>query len=560
VTVQGSRTAAAALVDALVAEGIDRVFCVPGESYLAVLDALYDRQDTIETIACRHEGGAAMMAEADGKLTGRPGICMVTRGPGATNASAGLHVAFRDSTPLILFIGQVGREFLDRDAFQEVDHRRLLGQVTKWVAQVDDASRIREYVARAFAVAMAGRPGPVALALPEDMLTESVAPSEYRRTVPPEIYPEQAQIAALGEMLSAAERPLLILGGSRWNEDAWIALQHFAERNELPVAATFRRQDRFNNANPCYVGDLGIGANPELRRRVEDADLLMALGTLLGEAATSGYRTIDIPFPRQKLVHIHAGAEELGRLYRPDLAINATPVGFASMLTDLAPVQPRWSAWRREARAAYEKWQEPQPEPGDVQLAQVIVWLREHLPKDAILTNGAGNFAAWLHRYYRYRRLGTQLGPTSGSMGYGFPAAVAAKLRHPERTVMCVAGDGDFMMTGQELTTAIQYGAAVVVIVCDNGMYGTIRMHQERHFPGRPHATGLRNPDFVALAKACGAHAEKVERTEDFPAAFIRATEARIPALLHLMIDADAIAPGQSLAKIRSNALKAEDR
>ncbi len=550
------RTAAQALVEALVAYGADRVFCVPGESFLAVLDALYDRRDAVATIACRQEGGAAMMAEADGKLTGRPGICMVTRGPGATNASAGLHVAFQDSTPMILFIGQVGRDFLDREAFQEIDFRRMFGEVAKWVAEIDDPSRVPEYLARAFAVATAGRPGPVVLALPEDMLAEECAAAIAPHHAAFEIFPSPQQMQEVRAALAAAERPLLIVGGSRWDDEARRRVQEFAAANDLPAIATFRRQDRFDNDHPCYAGEIGVGANPKLRQRVQDADLLIVLGARLGEMTTGGYTLIDIPVPRQKMIHVHAGAAELGRVYQPDLAINATPRGFAVLLDTIRPVAaPAWGAWREAARADYEEWQKPRRVPGNLQMAEIVAWLRDNLPADAIVTNGAGNFSSWAHRYYRYRRLGTQLAPISGSMGYGFPAAVAAKLRHPERTVLCIAGDGDFMMTGQELATAVQYGANVVVAILDNGMYGTIRMHQEREFPARVMATELKNPDFVALARAYGAYAESVERTESFAPAFKRAIAANMPALLHLKLDPEAITPAQSLSQIRQAAL-----
>jgi acetolactate synthase I/II/III large subunit len=549
-------TGAQLLVEGLATNNVDRVFCVPGESYLSVLDALHDVRDRIEIVACRQEGGAAMMAEADAKLTGRPGICMVTRGPGATNASAGVHVAFQDSTPMILFIGQVGRSFRDREAFQEIDYRRMFGQLAKWVAEIDDAARIPEYLARAFSVAMSGRPGPVVLALPEDMLDDLAPRLGQRAVTRREVYPGEEEMAAVQGMLAAAERPLLIVGGGSWSGEAWTNVQSFAAANDLPVIATFRRQDRFDNNHPCYAGEIGVGVNPRLKARVQEADLLVVLGARLGEMTTSGYSLIDIPIPRQTMVHVHSGAEELGRVYQPSLAINATVNAFAAELTRLPPARPaRWSAWRKSARADYEAWQKSVVTAGPLQMSEVIGWLRDTLPADTVITNGAGNFSTWVHRFHRFRRLGTQLAPTSGSMGYGFPAAVAGKLRHPERTVVCVAGDGDFLMTGQELATAVQFGAAVIVLVVDNGMYGTIRMHQERHFPGRTAATDLRNPDFVALARAYGAYAERVERTADFAAAFRRAEDAKVPALLHLKLDPEAITPSQSLTQIREAAL-----
>jgi len=551
-----ARTGAQLLVEALAAQGADRVFCVPGESYLSVLDALHERRGEIDVVTCRQEGGAAMMAEADGKLTGRPGICMVTRGPGATNASAGVHVAFQDSTPMILFIGQVGRRFLEREAFQEIDYRRMFGELAKWTAQIDEAARLPEFIARAFAVATSGRPGPVVLALPEDMLDEEAEGAPARPFRPLEIYPAAAQMRDIRGRLAAAERPLLVLGGSRWDEEACARLQAFAEASDLPVVASFRRQDRFDNAHPCYAGEIGVAVNPKLAARVQESDLLVVLGARLGEMATGGYTLLEIPTPRQAMVHVHAGAEELRRVYQPDLAVNATPRGFAALLAEVEPIaSPRWSAWRAEARADYEAWRRPLAVPGQVQPAEIVAWLSETLPHDAVITNGAGNFATWVHRFYSYRRLGTQLAPTSGSMGYGFPAAVAAKLRHPDRRVVCVAGDGDFLMTGQELATAAQFGAAVIVIIFDNGMYGTIRMHQERHFPARPMATDLKNPDFAALARAHGAFGERVERTADFAPAFERAAAAGAPALLHLKIDPEALTPSRTLTQIREAAL-----
>ena len=529
---------------------------MPGESYLPVLDALYDVQDRIQVITCRQEGGAAMMAEADGKLTGRPGICMVTRGPGATNASAGLHVAFQDSTPMILFVGQVGSAFREREAFQEIDYRRMFGEVSKWVAEIDDASRIPEYVGRAFSVAMSGRPGPVVLALPEDVLDEMAASVELRPAIAAASHPGEAQMAELRKMLAGAARPLLIVGGSGWDAQACAAVQRFAEASDLPVLATFRRQDRFDNSHPSYAGEIGVGVNPKLRARVQEADLLLVIGARLGEMSTGGYSLIDIPFPRQAMVHVHAGAEELGRVYRPSLSINAGPKTFAAALAMLAPVSPAaWAEWRKSARADYEAWQRPVAIAGRLQMAEIVCWLRDTLPADSIITNGAGNFTAWVHRFHRYTRLGTQLAPISGSMGYGFPAAIAAKLRHPERVVVCVAGDGDFLMTGQELATAMQFGAAPIVLVVDNGMYGTIRMHQERHFPARVMATDLRNPDFAALAKAYGAYGERVEQTADFAAAFGRARNSGKAALLHLKLDPEAITPSQSITQIRKAAL-----
>ncbi|HEV2550765.1 MAG TPA: thiamine pyrophosphate-binding protein [Stellaceae bacterium] len=550
-----TRRAARILVDQLKIHGADTVFCVPGESYLAVLDALYDT-NSIRLVTCRQEGGAAMMADAYGKLTGRPGLCMVTRGPGASNAASGLHVAMQDSTPFVLFIGQVARDTVEREAFQEIDYRRMFGQCAKWVAQIDDARRIPEFMSRAFHTAMSGRPGPVVLALPEDMLSDEAAVQDAAPASPVETWPGAPVMAMFRELLVAAKRPFLLLGGGAWDGEAVAAIERFAADSKLPVGCGFRRQDRFNNAHPCYAGDVGIGINPALARRIQESDLLIALGPRLGEMTTGGYTLLDIPTPTQRLVHVHPDPEELGRVYQPALAINASPRAFARAAAALAPISaPLWAAETTAAHEDFLAWRRPVRSPGELQLAEVILWLDEHLPADAVITNGAGNFATWVHRFYRYRRFGTQLAPTSGSMGYGFPAAVAAKIAHPERTVVCVAGDGDFLMTGQELATAMQQKAAVIVLVVNNGMYGTIRTHQERHHPGRVVGTDLYNPDFAALARAYGAYGEVVERTSDFPAAFERARSAAVPALLELRIDPEALTIRQSLSEIRAAAL-----
>ena len=551
------RTGAQILVDQLKIHGADTAFCVPGESYLAVLDALYDA-NSIRLVTCRQEGGATMMADAYGKLTGRPGIAMVTRGPGATNASAGLHVAMQDSTPLILFIGQVARDTVEREAFQEIDYRRMFGQLAKWVAEIDDPRRIPEFLSRAFHTATGGRPGPVVLALPEDMLTEAVDIADAQPYVPAEIWPGEAPMARLRDWLAAAERPFLLLGGSAWDEDGVAAIERFAAANRLPVGCGFRRQDRFDNAHPCYAGDVGIGINPKLAQRIKASDLLIAVGPRLGEMTTGGYTLIDIPTPAQRLVHVHADPDELGRVYQPALPIVATPRAFARAAAGLEPVEsPRWAAATEAAHQEYLAWLKPPRSPGEIQMGEIVQWLDRHLPADAIFTNGAGNFATWVHRFHRYRRFGSQLAPTSGSMGYGFPAAVAAKLVHPERAVVCVAGDGDFLMTGQELATAVQRRLGIVVLVLNNGMYGTIRMHQERHHPGRVIGTELHNPDFAALARAYGAYGEVVERTADFAAAFARAEAAGVPAILELRIDPEALTIRQSLSEIRAAALAA---
>jgi acetolactate synthase I/II/III large subunit len=550
------RTGGQILADQLRLHGVEMTFGVPGESYLAVLDGLYEYRETMPFIVCRQEGGAAMMAEAQGKLTGRPGICMVTRGPGATNASSGVHVAHQDSTPMILFVGQVGRGMLDREAFQEIDFRRMFGQMTKWVAQIDEAARIPEYVSRAFHVAVSGRPGPVVLALPEDMLRDEVEvtdPEPYKRV---EAHPSSGQMAEFRALIAKAKRPLAVLGGGGWNSKAAARVAAFVEASGLPVAASFRRQDYFDNANPCYVGDIGVGVNPNLARRVKEADLLAVLGARMGEMPTSGYELLDIPRPKQKLIHVHAGAEELGRVYQSDLPINAGPRAFAEALSKTEPVDgAAWRAWREEARKAYEAWQVPPSTPGALQMGEVMAWLGKALPADAIIANGAGNYAVWVHRFHRFRKFGTQLAPTSGSMGYGVPAAVAAKLLRPERTVVAFSGDGCFLMTGQEFATAVQYRAPVIFIVVNNGMYGTIRMHQERHYPGRVSGTDLMNPDFAAYARAFGGFGAIVNRTDEFPAAFEAAQASRLPAILELRLDPEAITPRQTLSDIRAAAL-----
>ncbi len=551
------RTGGKILADQLRLHGARMIFGVPGESYLAVLDALYDDRDSMPFIVCRQEGGAAMMAEAYGKLTGSPGICMVTRAPGATNASSGVHVARQDSTPMILFIGQVGRGMMDREAFQEIDFRRMFGQLAKWVAQIDDAARIPEYVSRAFHTAVSGRPGPVVLALPEDMLRETAAiadPQTYQRVEP---HPSLAQMAEFRMRLAKAKRPLAIVGGGGWDADAALRVRRFAEASGLPVAASFRRQDYFDNESPCYVGDVGVGINPALAQQVKDADLLLVLGARLGEMPTQGYSLLDIPKPKQQLIHVHASADELGRVYQPDLPINAGPRAFAAALAKTDPVDgSAWRGWPDGARKAYEAWQVAPRTPGALQLGEVIATVRRVLPPDAIIANGAGNYGIWVHRFYRYRQFGTQLAPTSGSMGYGVPAAIAAKLVHPERTVVGFAGDGCFLMTGQEFATAMQYNAPVIFIVVNNGMYGTIRMHQERTYPARVSGTDLTNPDFAAYARAFGGFGAVVTSTEEFAPAFEAARASGTPSILELRIDPEAITPRQSLSEIRAAAQK----
>jgi acetolactate synthase-1/2/3 large subunit len=545
------------LVQSLVGQGTDHVFCVPGESHLAVLDGLYDVRDRVRLVVCRHESGASNMADAYGKLTGRPGIALVTRGPGATNASIGVHTAAQDSTPLVLLVGQVPRAFADREAFQEIDYRRMFGHVAKWVAQIDDPRRVPEYVSHAFYAATSGRPGPVVLALPEDMLTERAeakAAPRYQRVA---AAPAPGQMARLEALLAAARSPIAILGGSGWTAEACADLRRFAEAWQLPVACAWRFQDLFDNDHPQYVGDVGIGINPKLARRVREADLALVFGPRLGEMTTGGYTLFEVPVPRQTLVHAHAGAEELGRVYAADLPINAGMPELAAALAQLRPRgAPPWAAETTAARAEYVAWNAPVRVQGELQMAEVVGHLRERLPPDAIVTNGAGNFSTWAHRFYRYRRFKSQIAPTSGAMGYGVPAAVAAKALYPDRIVVAFAGDGDFLMTGQELATAVQHELPIVVIVVNNGVYGTIRMHQERHYPGRVHGTTLRNPDFAAYARSFGATGEAIESTEQFAPAFERALSAGRPALLELRLSEEVITPTTTLSAIREQALK----
>ncbi|WP_313193350.1 thiamine pyrophosphate-binding protein [Shinella zoogloeoides] len=551
-----TRSGGQVLVDALRIHGVEKVFGVPGESYLAALDAFHDAEDAIEFVICRQEGGAAYMAEAYGKLTGKPGICFVTRGPGATNASVGVHTAFQDSTPMILFIGQVARDQMEREAFQEIDYRRMFGQMAKWVVEIEDAARIPELISQAFHRAVNGRPGPVVVALPEDMLTDRVAVADtpaYKRV---EAYAGQPQLDALLSLLGKAKRPMVVAGGGGWTRQAVADLRIFSEAFALPVAASFRCQDLFDNAHGNYAGDLGLAAGPKLIQRMKDCDLLISIGARLGEMTTGAYTLIDIPVPRQTLVHVHPGAEELGRVYHATLPINAGVAGFLSQAATLKPAaSPAWAEWTKAAHADYlENLKHPQV-PGPVQMGDVMEWLRGHLPADAILTTGAGNYSAWAHRFYQYRTFRTQLGPTNGSMGYGVPAAIAAKITAPERVVVAFAGDGCFLMNGQELATAMQYDARVVFLVINNGMYGTIRMHQERNYPGRISGTRLTNPDFAALARSYGLHGETVEKTEDFAGAFRRSEASGKPALIEIRIDPEALTPKMSLTQIREQAI-----
>ena len=549
-----SRAAAEVLVDGLVAQGVTHVFCVPGESYLAVLDAFVDR--AIIVVVCRQEAGAAIMAEAWGKATGRPGVCFVTRGPGAMNAAHGIHIAQQASSPMILFVGQVARGVRGREAFQEIDYPAVFGSMTKWTDEVHDPERLPEFIARAFATAMNGRPGPVVLSLPEDMLSERISVRDAPRVEPAEAAPTAADLARLVALLEAARAPMLVLGGSRWTTASCDAIRRFAERFALPVVTSFRRLPLFDALHESYAGDLGIGANPKLLARLRAADLLLVLGGRLGDVPSQGYELLDIPCPACRLVHVHAEPGELGRVYAADLTVAATPAGLADALEALSPATtPEWAGSAAAAHADYLAWSEvATPQPGEVNLGEIVVWLREHLPPETVITNGAGNFAAWVGRFFRIRRLGHHAAPMSGSMGYGVPAAVAMQLLHPAAPVVCFTGDGDFLMNGQEFATAVQYGLPIVVIVCDNGLYGTIRMHQEREYPGRPCATALRNPDFAAYARAFGGFGATVDATAEFPAAYEAARASGLPSILHLKIDPDAILPGTTLRAISAKA------
>lgn len=540
------------LADQLRIQGVDTVFGVPGESFLALLDGLYEHRNAIRMITTRQEGAAANMADAHAKLTGKVGVCAVTRGPGATNASVGVHTAFQDSTPFLLLIGQVGRDMADREAFQEMDYRRMFGQMAKWVTQIEQAARIPEYISHAFHVAQSGRPGPVVLALPEDMLRDVVEVADAPLAHIVQASPGAEALAELRQRLAAAKKPLLMLGGPTWTAEAVAHITRFAENNRLPVTVSLRAQDCFDNRHDHYVGDVAIGPNPKLVARVKEADLLIVAGPRLGEMTTSSYTVIDVPTPRQELIHIHPGADELGRVYAPAQAIVSGLPEFAHAAAALEPVDATaWSDWREGARVEYEAHIQPTEVPGEVNLGKVIAWLNENTPEDTILTAGAGNYTVWAHRFFQHKVFRSQLAPTSGAMGYGFPAAIAAKLAAPGRTVINISGDGCFMMHGQEMATAVQYGANIITVIANNGILGTIRMHQERRYPGRTIGTDLGNPDFADFARSFGAHGETVTRTEDFAAAFGRAQQSAKPALIELKLDPDALTPKETLSSLQ---------
>ncbi len=551
------RSGGQVLVDQLRIHGVDTAFCVPGESYLDVIDALYDHRDAIRLIVCRQDGGASFMAEAYGKCTGKPGICLVTRGPGATNASIGVHTAYQDSTPMILLVGQVGGDVVEREAFQEVDYRRMFGQMAKWVAQIDRAERIPEYLSHAFHLAVSGRPGPVVLALPEDMLVTEVDVADARPYTTNRAAPFSGAMDRVRDMLESAKQPLVLLGGGGWTPQACEDIRGFIEANNLPVACTFRRQDLIDNRHPNYCGDVGIGINPLLAKRIGAADLVIAVGPRLGEMTTNTYTLFDIPGPAQRMIHVHPGAEELGRVYQADLMINSDMGEFAHLATRMPAVDSApWRDWTHQAHKDYLANIEPQASPGAVDMAEVMIELRKQLPADAIMTNGAGNYSGWVQRYWQYGGLRTQVAPTNGAMGYGVPAGVAAKVAFPDRTVVSFSGDGCFLMNGQEIATAVQYDLKVLFVVINNGMYGTIRMHQEREYPTRVHGTELRNPDFAALARAYGMHGAVVKRTEEFAGVLAEALAQETSALIEIQIDPEAITTRGKLAAIRENALK----
>ena len=555
-TATQSRTGAQVLVDQLRIHGADLAFCVPGESYLAVLDALYEVREEIRLIACRHEAGAANMAEAYGKLTGRPGLCLVTRGPGAAHASVALHTAYQDSTPMLLFIGQVQRGLLGREAFQEVDHRIFFSELSKWSCEIHEAARIPELMSHAFHVATTGRPGPVVIALPQDMLMDICEVPDACCYQVPQPAPTTENVERIAELLRASRKPLVVVGGSRWSERVRAHTEAFAAQWNLPVIASFRCQDHFDNYHPNYAGELGISCNPKLAARVQAADLLLVLGARLGEMTTNGYSLVEIPVPRQTLIHAHPGAEELGRVYQGNLLIHSAMEPLTQALAALEPPEAvSWSEWTEAARDDYLAYLEPFPVSGDLNFGEVLTHLRETLP-DAIITNGAGNYTAWGHRFWRFKRFPRQLGPTSGAMAYGLPAAISAKLVHPECEVVCLAGDGCFLMAGSELATAVQYGANLLVLVVNNSMFGTIRTQQERDFPGRVHGTGIQNPDFAAYAQAFGAHGEQIRSTKEFPEALERARRAGKPALIELIVDPESTSMKATLSQIRQQALE----
>ncbi len=544
------------LVESLVALGARKAFGVPGESYLAVLDALHDTAGQLDFVLCRNEGGASFMAAAWGKLTGAPGLCLVTRGPGVTNASIGIHTAMQDSVPMICLVGQVGTDMKGREAFQEIDYRAMFGTVAKWAVEIDQVDRIPEILGRAWKTATTGRPGPVVIALPEDMLTTLTDTPALRGPAPfSEPHPDPNAVAKAQDLLARAERPLIFYGGCNWTEAGRADLQRFAESSDIPVVSVFRYQDQFDNHSPVFCGEAGVGMNPSVKAMISQADVILAINARFGENSTDGYSLLSVPQAVQKIIHVHGADSELGKVYQPEIGIQSGPNAFVRAL---APVSGDWGDWRAEGRAAYEAAFDAPDQPSPVDMGQVTAHLRAILPDDAIITNGAGNFAIWSGRFIKFGPGMRLLAPQSGAMGYGLPAAIAARIAHPERTVVCFTGDGDFQMTGQELATATQAGAQPIILILNNGTYGTIRAHQERHYPGRVSGTDMFSPDFAALARAYGFHGERVERTEDFAAAFERAQASETGAVLDLVISAEALTPRVTLSQMRDAAIKAQ--
>ncbi len=564
-----ARSGGQLIADQLIVHGVDTAFGVPGESYLGVLDGLYSHNEKFKFVICRQEGGAAFMAEAYAKLTGKPGVCLVTRGPGATNAAIGVHTAFQDSSPMILLVGQVGNDFVEREAFQEIDYRRMFGPMAKWVAQIDDASRVPEYMAHAFQTATSGRPGPIVLALPENMLSATASVADARAYASVHAHPGIAQVQRVHELLSNAERPFIIVGGHGWTRDAAKQFREYVEAMCLPVGCAFRFQDTFDNTHPNYAGDVGIGINPKLAARIKQADVVLSIGVRLGEMTTSGYTLFDVPVPKQKLIHVHSDANELGRVYQAEMMIASGVNEFAAALSHLFFQERPREARVREIAEDLSLWQSEPPlykqrtTPAKLNLWQVVQTIKRLAPKDTIITNGAGNFATWAHRFFPYQGVEhcgkSQLAPTSGAMGYGVPAAVMASIIAPDRTTINFAGDGDFMMTSQELATAMLYGGAPIFIVFNNGMYGTIRMHQEKHFPARTYGTDLKNPNFGKYAESFGASGVVAETNAEFDDAFARALShtrtTKTPALIELKVDPQDLTPGATLDAIRASAM-----
>lgn len=551
------KTGGQLLVECLRAQGVTRAFGVPGESYLAVLDALHDVPE-IELIGNRNEGGAAYMAAAHGQLTGRPGICFVTRGPGATNASIGVHTAMQGSNPMILFVGQVGTDMKGREAFQEIDYKAYFGTVAKWVAEIDDVERVPEIMARAFATSLSGRPGPVVIALPENMLTDLTSANAGPRVMVPEASASASAVAGIREVLASAKRPLVIVGGGGWNDEGRAAFRQFVEANDLPVACAFRFQDILDNNSPSYIGDAGLGKSPAMLKALNEADVIFAANIRFGENTTDGYELFDVPNMKAKLIHSHISDDELNKIYMADLPIHAGPNELFAALAEVK-IDATWSENTKSARADFLSSIEIPAQPGGVDMGDIIRFLQDDLPEDAILTNGAGNFAIWHNKFFLYGDKARLLGPQSGAMGYGLPAAIAAKAEHPDRTVICVAGDGDFQMNCQELGTAMQHGIAPIVLLVNNGTYGTIRMHQERNYPERVTFTDIKNPDFVSLAKSYDFHAEKVTITEQFADAYARAKQSETGAVLELIVSAESLTPRATLSDLRGQGLSRQE-